>query len=130
MAKSITGINIGSHAGPIIPDIEVTFNNESKWYTGIEGKTPPGESDLVTICLHELMHGLVFSGAAKDIFKYRYGAFLTTKTEDGEYCSLKTSYISEPRIVRSRNYSPPGHTTQVRQHSTWIKTHTRTGRIP
>ncbi len=41
-------------------DIELVINSSSNWYTGIDGNTPTRNYDLVTVILHELMHGLGF----------------------------------------------------------------------
>ncbi len=42
-------------------DIFAQFNsNNSSWYYGLDGTTPVGQYDLVTVVLHELGHGLGF----------------------------------------------------------------------
>ncbi len=52
----------GSDIDTAIPDIEASFNsNKSNWYYGTDGNTPAGTTDLVTVVLHELAHGLGFS---------------------------------------------------------------------
>lgn len=46
-------------------DIEANFNsNRSDWYFGIDGNCPNDKYDFVTVVLHELCHGLGFSGSA------------------------------------------------------------------
>uniref|UniRef100_UPI00321726EE T9SS type A sorting domain-containing protein n=1 Tax=uncultured Draconibacterium sp. TaxID=1573823 RepID=UPI00321726EE len=44
------------------PDIICTFNKNTNWYTGTNGDGPSNEYDLVTVALHEIVHGLGFSG--------------------------------------------------------------------
>jgi len=45
-------------------DIEITISNdESKWYFGTDGNTPPNKYDFVTMVMHELAHGLGFNGS-------------------------------------------------------------------
>ncbi|GAB4001219.1 hypothetical protein GCM10028807_56920 [Spirosoma daeguense] len=44
------------------PDIIADFNRNNDWYFGTDGKTPKGQTDLVTAVLHELAHGLGFIG--------------------------------------------------------------------
>jgi hypothetical protein len=43
------------------PDIEATFNSTTNWYFGTDGATPSGKTDLVTVALHEIAHGLGFT---------------------------------------------------------------------
>ena len=50
--------------GPGQPDIRATFNSGyPNWYMGTDGNPPANEVDLVTVVLHELFHGLGFSGS-------------------------------------------------------------------
>lgn len=42
------------------PDIVASFNSNINWYYGIDGRTPPGQYNLVTVVLHEIAHGLGF----------------------------------------------------------------------
>ena len=41
-------------------DIELTFNSSAAWYYGTDGTTPVSKYDMVTVVLHELIHGLGF----------------------------------------------------------------------
>ncbi|MBD2702515.1 T9SS type A sorting domain-containing protein [Spirosoma sp. BT702] len=43
-------------------DIIADFNRNNDWYFGTDGKTPKGQTDMVTAVLHELAHGLGFIG--------------------------------------------------------------------
>ena len=48
------------------PDLYTLFNNNPEiWYFGLDGNTPAGKYDFVTIVLHELVHGIGFSGRGK-----------------------------------------------------------------
>jgi hypothetical protein len=47
---------------PSDPDISADFNQNNNWYFGTDGKTPAGQTDLVTVVLHEIGHGLGFIG--------------------------------------------------------------------
>jgi hypothetical protein len=41
------------------------FNSDfDDWYFGVDGETPAGQYDFVSVVLHELGHGLGFSGSA------------------------------------------------------------------
>ncbi|WP_167615984.1 T9SS type A sorting domain-containing protein [Maribellus sediminis] len=44
------------------PDIVCTFNSNMDWYLGTNGNGPDKQYDFVTVALHELVHGLGFSG--------------------------------------------------------------------
>ena len=44
-------------------DIVANFNSDfSSWYFGLDGATPPGTIDFVTVVMHEIGHGLGFFG--------------------------------------------------------------------
>lgn len=59
IAEKITKSEISSASSP---DITATFNKEMKWYFGIDGQTPDLLYDFVTVVLHEIGHGLGFTG--------------------------------------------------------------------
>lgn len=59
VAEKITKSEISSSSSP---DIRATFNKEIKWYFGTDGQTPDLLYDFVTVVLHELGHGLGFTG--------------------------------------------------------------------
>jgi hypothetical protein len=41
-------------------DIELNINSSESWYFGIDGNTPTLRYDLVTVVIHEIIHGLGF----------------------------------------------------------------------
>lgn len=46
-------------------DVSASFNSSySNWYFGIDGATPAGQYDFVSVVLHELGHGLGIHGSA------------------------------------------------------------------
>lgn len=60
LAEKISGNDINPTTEA---DIVATFNNRrTDWYFGLDGNCPSNKLDLVTIVLHELGHGLGFSG--------------------------------------------------------------------
>lgn len=59
LAEKIAGKDLNE---PGDADIEAEFNNEVDWYLGTDGNTPSDKLDFVTIVLHEIGHGLGFSG--------------------------------------------------------------------
>ncbi|MDQ4097208.1 MAG: hypothetical protein M3144_04990, partial [Actinomycetota bacterium] len=55
----------GQDLEPNEPDIDAEFNSNTPgdWYFGLDGRPPPGQYDFVTVVLHEIAHGLGFSGS-------------------------------------------------------------------
>ncbi len=43
-------------------DMHITYNGAYAWYYGTDGNTPSDKMDLLTVVLHEIAHGLNFSG--------------------------------------------------------------------
>ena len=48
--------------GENAPDMTATFNKDVNWYFGTDGKTPDSLYDFVTVVIHEIGHGLGFTG--------------------------------------------------------------------
>ncbi len=44
------------------PDFEAQFNQDVDWYFGVDQNTPPNQYDFVSIVLHEIAHGLGYTG--------------------------------------------------------------------
>ena len=52
----------GSEQFPAYYDMYITYNKDFDWYTGLDGNPGQNQSDLLTVVLHEMAHGLNFSG--------------------------------------------------------------------
>ena len=52
----------GSDLDPGSADIVANFDSGTDWYYGLDGNTPFAQYDLVSVVLHEIGHGLGFSG--------------------------------------------------------------------
>jgi len=53
LANAIRGSRVDSE-----PDMLVQFNADAPWYFGVDGDTPDGRYDLVTVAMHEFGQGL------------------------------------------------------------------------
>lgn len=60
-ANAIDGVDLG---GAGSSEMGNAFNSTFSWYFGTDGATPGGMTDFVTVVLHELTHGLGFTGSA------------------------------------------------------------------
>jgi hypothetical protein len=57
LAEKIAGESLNED---VDGDIELNVNSSMNWYLGTDGNTPTIRYDLVTVVLHELIHGLGF----------------------------------------------------------------------
>ncbi|CAG0935432.1 hypothetical protein TFLX_04272 [Thermoflexales bacterium] len=64
-ARALADALVGTDLHPGNPDMSITYNNGFAWYTGTDGNTPAGQYDLVSVVLHEVAHGLNFSGSMR-----------------------------------------------------------------
>jgi hypothetical protein len=51
----------GRDLAPGTSDIRLLLGSGVRWYTGVDGRTPASSTDMVTMVLHELAHGLGFA---------------------------------------------------------------------
>jgi hypothetical protein len=68
-ASSLANALNGSDLNPSAFDIHITYNQNYDWYYGVDGNPPDDQTDLMTVVLHEICHGLNFSGS----MTYAYG---------------------------------------------------------
>lgn len=62
LANARAGADIGAGAD-VIASFSSAFPN---WYFGLDGNTPPGQYDFVSVVLHEIGHGLGFIGSLRE----------------------------------------------------------------
>jgi hypothetical protein len=60
LANKLAGVDLD----PGLPDIDAAFSSTANWYLGTDGNVPAGQHDFVSVVLHELAHGLGFTGTA------------------------------------------------------------------
>ncbi len=98
-------------SGDSLYDLTININPTHPWYTGYDGRVPEDKYDLVTVCLHEMIHGLFmfsdkleaknllgtakFQGAVAETGNERFHAFVAVETKYGD-CSI-LSYRDTPR---------------------------------
>lgn len=58
LANSMAGYDLD----PDITDINITYNSRFSWYFGLDAHPASYQHDFVTVVLHEIGHGLNFSG--------------------------------------------------------------------
>ncbi|MBT3382652.1 MAG: T9SS type A sorting domain-containing protein [Prolixibacteraceae bacterium] len=61
LAEKLSGVEMNGDG----PDIICSFSQNAAWYFGTDGNTPTTKYDFATVVLHELAHGLGFSGYLK-----------------------------------------------------------------
>jgi hypothetical protein len=59
LANSLAGSDLDATR----PDMYITYNSNFSWYYGTDGITPGDKHDLMSVVLHEIAHGLNFSGS-------------------------------------------------------------------
>ena len=55
----------GSDLDPGEFDMHITYDMNVNWYFGTDGNTPFSQTDFVSVILHEVGHGLNFSGSMR-----------------------------------------------------------------
>ncbi|WP_412067493.1 hypothetical protein [Rubrivirga sp. IMCC43871] len=64
LADALAGRDLFSAEDDFYYDISATFNSSfSRFYFGLDGRPPSNQIDFVTVVLHELGHGLGFTGS-------------------------------------------------------------------
>lgn len=101
-------------------DLTADFNKDfSNWYFGIDGKTPPQQYDFVSTVLHELAHGLGFTGlfySANAKGGYSYGNDLLPGIFD-QFVTDK----SGKKLINTSIYKNPSITLNLAFTSGWLE---------
>lgn len=66
-AFSLANALAGYDLTPSYQDIHITLNSLLSWYYGTDGNVPFYQMDLMTVILHEITHGLHFSGTMENV---------------------------------------------------------------
>jgi len=105
-AKAVRKVDINKDSEiPKNNDVFVTLNTRVNWYLGTDGKVPSNKYDLVSVCLHEVYHGLFFSGqtsqlGGKLVFDQAnyFDKFIVAETASGD-CPI-SSYANDQKRLR------------------------------
>lgn len=60
---SLANALAGQDLDPANADMHITYNKDFSWYYLTDGQTPTDKVDFVSVVLHEICHGLGFSGS-------------------------------------------------------------------
>ena len=81
-------------------DLAVSLNQDANWYTGASTSVPSDKVDLISVCLHEVYHGLLLYGkttpGSVDVSN-RLTQFIAAETPGGD-CSI-LSYKNYPSLL-------------------------------
>lgn len=97
-------------------DMKLTLNSSIDWYYGTDGKTPTSKYDLVTVVLHELMHGLGF-----------FNSFSVSGTQG--FYGLSSYPLIFDTFVETLDGSRLTDTTKFKNYSTQLLTQMTGGRL-
>lgn len=113
LAEKISGTKLNTDSEG---DIELNINSSVNWYLGLDGNTPTLRYDLVTVVLHELIHGIGF-------FDSFYG-----ETSTGSYgtSSIPTIY---DRFIENLSGAKLTDTIAFKNPSTELKAQITSGKI-
>jgi len=110
-------------------DLNATFNKDiTNWYFGTDGKTPATQYDFVSTVLHELTHGLGFTGYFyTDRGRGGYGDDGLAATYD-QYIKNKNGV----RLVNTSVFPNPSITLYQNLTSGWLEFDTKmlSGKLP
>ena len=92
LANAITGEVLQPNA---VSEISITYGEQVDFYFGIDGNTPSQQIDFVSTSLHEIAHGLGFSGSANVV--NNLGSF----TEFSEAPLVYTNFIANNNNLKA-----------------------------
>jgi hypothetical protein len=105
-------------------ELEANFNKDfANWYLGTDGNTPSRQYDFVSVVLHELTHGLGFTGlfySSNGQGSYNYG--------DDPLASIFDQYVinrAGEKLVNKSIFPDPSVKLNLALTSGWLEFNTR-----
>ncbi len=93
-------------SGPNSPDMTARFNSTIAWYFGTDGQTPTDKYDFVSTVLHEIAHGLGFTGLFTADIQNKLGRTITSN----RHASIFDAFIQDfqqNHLVNTSVYGNP-----------------------
>lgn len=123
LAEAVLDEDLNSgDAGNAKFEILMTLNTGAKWHLGLDAKPPSGTYDLVTVCLHEVYHGLFMSGGniaiAFNSKNLSYSAFFLREDATGRFDSFMANQ-DDCNITAYKN-SPSNLGTVLTGNNLWF----------
>lgn len=110
------------HGGIARFDVLVTLNTATKWYTGLNARPPSRHYDLVTVCLHEVYHGLFMSGSNIALSlspnTLTYAAVFVTSSATGRFDSFMAN--QDGCNITAYNKDPSSLGTVLTGNNLWF----------
>lgn len=91
-----------------LTDMEVTFNSNINWHYGLDADPEPSQLDFVSVAIHEIGHGLGFSGGSKNNGTTIFGGpaniipFIWSRfVEEGDGTKITTFANNSPDLINA-----------------------------
>lgn len=121
LVEKMTGEQVNS---PDQYELTAEFNKDfANWYLGTDGNTPDRQYDLVSVVLHELTHGLGFTGllnSSQGRGSYGYGSDALPSVFDHHIINKDQEYL-----VNKTLFPNPSVTLNLGLTSGWLEFHTQ-----
>lgn len=95
-------------SGPGSPDMTARFNSTIPWYFGTDGQTPTDKYDFVSTVLHEIAHGLGFTGLFTADIQSKLGRTVTSNKNASIFDSFIQDFQQNHLINTSVYANPSG----------------------
>ncbi|WP_167604920.1 T9SS type A sorting domain-containing protein [Maribellus sediminis] len=88
-------------------DVEATFSSRINWYYGTDGNTPTDKYDFVSVALHEIAHGLGFTGFFYVDAEAGMGGYAYYEYGDATTFDMLVEKLSGSQLLNTTLFSNP-----------------------